>query len=466
MPVSQVLVILWRRGWIAALTFLSAMLVAGGVLLFVPGRYDAVATASLDPGNSNPITETGASSSQLIGLMQGNLIQLVKSHRVARDVVRRLNLTADPRVQAQYRKSDSFGRESIDDWYAEILVSSVDPSFTFGTNVLSIKYKSGDPNQAALIANAFLAATIDATIAMKAGSAEQTASWFTPQLDSLRKDFQKARATLEAYQMRTNLVAPTMGGDTETSELMAITQHLSSAKANLTMLQSRLTSGATDPAVDPSDPDLQVLAALREKLSSMETSVAAVKGSIGSKNPKMVAGLANIEAIRKQMAETIEKMRAHLKERLAETKDLIASLEAAQTKAQRALIAVQAQRNQLGELQRDVGFRLNQLNALEKLAEQAKLQSKLTFADIAVLDKAVPPIAPAFPKPLVVILVGVGAGMSLGLILALIAEMLDRRVRFPIDLEIAASAPVLGSIGAAKRSTLRLGGSRSRLQAS
>ncbi len=126
MSVSQVLVILWRRGWITALTFLSAMLVAAGVLLFVPGRYDAVATASIDTGNSNPITQTGGSSATMIGLMQGNLIQLVTSHRVALDVVRRLNLTADPRVQAQYRKSGSFGRESIDDWYAESLVRGVD----------------------------------------------------------------------------------------------------------------------------------------------------------------------------------------------------------------------------------------------------------------------------------------------------------------------------------------------------
>ncbi len=457
--------ILWRRGWIAALTLLSAMLVAGGVLLFVPGRYDAVATASIDPGHLDPITEMGSSSSAAIGLMQGNMIQLVTSQRVARDVVERLNLTANPQVQAQFRASDSFGRESIENWYAAGLLKNVDAKFAFGTDVLSIKYKSGDPNQSALIANAFLAATIDASIAMKASSAEQTASWFTPQLDNLRKEFQKSRAALEDYQVRTNVVAPTGAEDTQTNELMAITRNLSSTKANLSMLQSRLSSGATDLSIDPSDPDLQVLAALKDKLSSMETSVASIKGSVGPNNPKMVAGAANIAAIRNQIAETTEKMRRHLKERIAETQGLIASLQAEQAEAQKSLIAAQAQRNQLVELQRDVAFRLNQLNALEKMAEQAKLQSKLTFAGIAVLDKAVPPIAPAFPKPLLVILVGFGAGLTLGLILALIAEMTDRRVRYPIDLELAASGPVLGSIGSNRRSTLRIGGSGRGLRA-
>ena len=102
-------------------------------------------------------------------------------------------------------------------------------------------------------------------------------------------------------------------------------------------------------------------------------------------------------------------------------------------------------------MQREVSFRLEQMNERERVAAQAKLQSKLTFADIAVLDKAVPPIAPAFPKPIVVMSVAIGAGLTLGIILALLAEMLDRRVRLPSDLTFASSAPVLGVV---KRSSL------------
>ena len=133
-------------------------------------------------------------------LMQGNIISLVTSQRVAVDVVKRLNLTANPQVQESFRDSSSFGRESVDDWMASSLVKNVDPKFTMGTNVLSIKYKSGDPNQAALIANAFLAATIDGSVAMKAAAADQTARWFAPQLEELRKDVESARAALEAFQ--------------------------------------------------------------------------------------------------------------------------------------------------------------------------------------------------------------------------------------------------------------------------
>jgi polysaccharide biosynthesis transport protein len=456
--ISQVLLILWRRFWIVALTFLTSIVVAAAVLLFVPGRYDAVATASIDSGGLDPVNQT-AGSPTAIGLMQGNMLQLVASQRVALDVVKRLNLTANPAVQADYRQSDSFGRESIDDWMAASLLKSVEPKFALGTNVLSIKYKTGNPNQAALIANTFMAATVDATIAMRAATSDQTARWFAPQLDDLRKELDAARAALEAYQANTNLVAPSASSDTEANTLMAISQELSGGRAAVTLMQSRLASGDTNLSSDPSDPDLQVVNALKQKLIAAQASVETGKTALGANNPKMVAEAANMAAMRKQLADATDRMREHLKARIAQTEDQIAKLEVAQAAAQKTLIAAQAQRYRLSELEHDVGFRLDQLATREKMAAQAKLESKLTFAGIAVLDKAAPPIAPAFPKPLIVIPVAIGAGLALGLIFALLAEMTDRRVRFPNDLAFATSAPVLGTIGPTRRAA-RIGTSR------
>jgi succinoglycan biosynthesis transport protein ExoP len=128
------------------------------------------------------------------------------------------------------------------------------------------------------------------------------------------------------------------------------------------------------------------------------------------------------------------------------------------------LIDIQAQRDRLGQLQHDVEFRAEELNARERAAEQAKLKSKLTFSDMTVLDKAFPPVEPAFPKPFIVMPVGIAAGLALGLILALLAEAADRRVRFPIDLEYATPAPFLGAIGSTGRAKGRIGASRRALR--
>ena len=459
MSLSQVMYILWRRGWIVALTFIFAVAVSLGVLTFIPGRYDAVATASIDPGSVNPVTEA-IGPSTTIGLMQGNLIELVQSQRVALDVVKRLNLTSNPVVQADYRNSSSFGRQSIDDWMAGSILKNVDPKFDNGTNVLAIKYKAADPNQAALIANTFLAATIDETIAIKAAAGDQTARWFAPQLDDLRKDLQAARAALEQFQARTNVVAPTaQGSDAEAAALSSVTQDLASARTLLSALQSRLASGSTDLTLDPADPDLQLINSLKEKVSSMQAEIESVKNSLGSNNPKVISAMANLATYRKQLADASDKSREHLKDRIVTTQGQIAALEIQQAQAQKVLIAAQAQRDRLGDLQRDVVFKLDELNARERASAQARLQSKLTFADIAVLDKAAAPIAPAFPKPYLVIPAAIGGGLVLGIVLALLAEATDRRIRFPADFRFATSAPHLGVIEASKR-TRGLGASR------
>ena len=169
-------------------------------------------------------------------------------------------------------------------------------------------------------------------------------------------------------------------------------------------------------------------------------------------------------AVRKQMSDATERMREHLKERIGTVKTQIASLEAEQEQAQKVLIDIQAQRDRLGQLEHDVAFRADELSARERAAEQAKLKSKLTFSDMTVLDKAFPPVAPSFPKPFIVMPVGIAAGLGLGLILALLAEAADRRVRFPVDLEYAAPAPFLGSIDNSGRAKGRIGASRRALR--
>jgi uncharacterized protein involved in exopolysaccharide biosynthesis len=173
-----------------------------------------------------------------------------------------------------------------------------------------------------------------------------------------------------------------------------------------------------------------------------------------------VAQQANIASVRKQIGEATEKMRQHLKERIDLAQSQIASLETEQEQAQKSLIEVQGQRDRLSQLQGDVDFRAKQLNAREKAAEEAKLQSKLTFSAMTVLDKAPPPVTPAFPKPFVALPVGILAGLALGLILALLAEAADRSVRFPVDLGYSGSAPFLGALDRARPSRAQMSASR------
>jgi uncharacterized protein involved in exopolysaccharide biosynthesis len=247
-------------------------------------------------------------------IIQGNIISLVSSHRVAIDVVKRLNWTNDPQTQQVL---------------VDTLLTNVEPTFDLGSNVLDIKFKSRDPSQAALVANTFLAATLDASVARAIASHDEAARWFAPQLDESRKELEEAHAALRAFQVKANMVAPSQYSDSdkETNQYMAIARELTNARSGLTALQSRLISGSTDLSNDPSDPDLQILSGLKEKLSTAEAETASAKGALGSNNPKMLAQQANIATLHRQIADATEKMRAHLKDRIGAVQTQIASLE-------------------------------------------------------------------------------------------------------------------------------------------
>ena len=159
MSIQQILYILWRRVWIVALAFASTVAGAAIVVLLIPPRYDAMATASIDPGQADPISGLlpGGSST---GILQGNMIALATSNQVALEVVKRLNLASNPQTISAYNASGSVGVVDINQWMATDILKRLDAKFGIGSNVITITYKSPSPAQSALIANAFFDFTL------------------------------------------------------------------------------------------------------------------------------------------------------------------------------------------------------------------------------------------------------------------------------------------------------------------
>ena len=77
---------------------------------------------------------------------------------------------------------------------------------------------------------------------------------------------------------------------------------------------------------------------------------------------------------------------------------------------------------------------------------QTRIEGQSEQSDISLLNPAVPPIQPAGPKVLLNTVLALFLGTLLGVGVALLAEMLDRRVRSETDLSDALQLPVLGSI--------------------
>lgn len=438
--------VLRRRIWIVGLAFLATLAGAFIVLLLIPQRFDATATASIDPGlPADPIG--GQQGPQNITILQGNLIALAKSNQVAVGVVKSLNMDANPATQEQYRNAKESGLLEIQQYLAAQLVDRIEPKFIPGSNVLSITYKGGEPRQAATIANAFMSSFIDAAIAAKVEAAQKASLWLTPQVDKIRNDLGEAREKLARFQSNAKLLAPSVS-DSENEQLLAATTELSKAKAELVSLQSQLTAPALTAAGsnDAQSLDLATLGNLRTGLSNIDSEIAKLQTEVGAKNPKLVEKFNVRQSLQKQLDAQVDEFRKKLKDRIATLTGKIAQLETVRSERLTDMIRIQAQRDQLSSLMHDVAFYQDETERMLRAANHSRLQSQLSFSNIAVVDTATPPTSASFPKPFLIGLLSVFAGMALGVLLALLTEAVDRRVRTSQDLRVAVDVPLLGQM--------------------
>ena len=81
---------------------------------------------------------------------------------------------------------------------------------------------------------------------------------------------------------------------------------------------------------------------------------------------------------------------------------------------------------------------------------QTNMEGQANQSEVAVLDRATPPMEPSKPKIFLNLLVSIFLGTMLAVGSALLAEMRDRRIHEPEDLLLGLGLPVLGVLAATK----------------
>ncbi len=308
--------------------------------------------------------------------------------------------------------------------------------------MLTLAIRDRAPEKAARIANSFMAAFIDAAIALKGQAAQKAADWFAPQIEKVALRRAEARARLEAFQTDARLLAPG-AGDSEADRLLQIGNALSLAKTELVALQSQLATPGVSPN-DAQNPDVQTLIALRTSLATAEADIARLQADAGPNHPRMLERQAARDSLRAQIAEAVDAYRAKLADRVAAQLVKVAELEKTYAANVSDMVSVQGQRDRLAHLRAEAQFQQDEYDRLQRAAAQARLQSQLSFSNIAVIDVAAPPSSPIFPKPLPAFALASVVGLGVAVLGALIAETLDRRIRRSEDISEAADAPLLG----------------------
>lgn len=446
MTLTQFLLILKARWWVALLALAITVLTTLGVSLYLPKQYTASAAVVVDVRSPDAITGLALGGNVNASYM-ATQVDIINSDRVARTVVQQLRMDQSPAIRADWQEATR-GQMPLVDWLAPLLRRNLDVRPSRESNVITIEYTGTDPAFAAAVANAFANAYIAVNLDLRVAPARQFAAFFEEQTQAARVRLEAAQKTLSDYLRESGMTSADQRLDVETARLNEISSQLTAIQGLTTDSGSKRQSGAADTLVEViSNP---LINNLKADVARTEAKLQEASIHQGPNHPTS-----------QRLQQELSSLKAQLE---AETRQVISSvntsyqvgrqreqqLQAALAAQRSRVLQLNQQRDEVLVLQREVDAAQRAFDAVSARATQTNVESQANQTNVSLLTAAVAPLDHSKPKVFLNLLVSVFLGTLLGVGLALVLELIDRRVRSAEDLTETLGLPLLATIAQAK----------------
>lgn len=332
----------------------------------------------------------------------------------------------------------------------ERLLASLEVARQGKTRVIAVRVRDTDPERAARIANLLVDTWLVEQLAGKYAAVNRAAEWFGDKLRALGSELAEGEARLVAFRERNARLFDTALArvedrlaDLEREHLMARAARRA-LEARLELLTKRARednlSTAALGAVTP------LLLALEAAATDLLRREAELRGLYGEKHPQVAALLREKEELAKRIDAERRAILARVEAELAEARTREAALAAELQRI--AAVAAEARRAELEKrrLEREVDLDRRLYEAFASKFRVASDVETVEQPDAQVISEATPPATPFFPKPVIVLPVGLVTGFGLGLVSLFLREKLDRRLTTTADVARELGLPTLALV--------------------
>jgi len=449
-----------RARWV--LMLVTVLVIVGATIavsLLLPPRYTATGTVVVDFKGIDPISGGILPMLPMSGYL-ATQVDIIRSHNVARKAVDLLKLTENPTAKELYME-ETQGRGSIRDFLAELILKNLSVEPSRDSSVVNIGYTGNDPRFAAAVANAIIASYINTTLELKVAPARQTNTFFNEQIKTLKDSLEKAQARLSEYQREKGIIATDERLDVENNRLNDLSSQLVAAQAQTYDSQTRqrqVQDFVTRGQIPDTLPDVlsnPVIQNLKASLTQLEVKLNDISGKVGKNHPSYLSVVAEMDGVKRKLIEemkTISTALANSASLAQKREDQIRGSLAAQ-RAQ--VLRMKEVRDEQAVLLRETENAQRAYDAAMGRMTQTRLESQTTQTNVAVINEAVEPIEPSFPKLILNVILAIVLGGMLAVGFALLRELSDRIVRSETDLAEALGVPVLGILGRERRGFMR-----------
>ncbi|NMG46099.1 chain length determinant protein EpsF [Aromatoleum toluvorans] len=442
MNLGQFLRILRARFGLMCAVVLVVMAAAVAVSLVLPQKYAAETALVVDAKSADPMGAT--IPSQLLANHIATQVDIIGSERVARRVVELAGLEGMPQFQQQWQEATD-GAGDLREWIGAVLLSTLEVKPARESNVITIRYTASQPEFAAMIANTFAKAYLEIALELRVEPARQYAQWFDERTQGLRENLEAAQKRLSDYQRKNGIVSTDGRMDVEAARLAELTSQLVQVQGQRAETRSRFSQAGSADSL-PEVTQNPLIANLKGELARREGEREQLLGRLGPNHPEVAKLAAVIASLRERIGAETQRVAASLgsASRMSAAREAEVAAAVAAQKAR--VLQLQANRDEIAVLQRDVESAQKAYDQVAQRLAATNLESQAQQINVAVLTPAAAPVWPSGPRLLLKLALALVVGGVLGVGSAVLIELIDRRVRGEDDLVVLPDVPVLGSV--------------------
>lgn len=441
MNFSQLALILKARYKMILLVSIITLLTASLVSLIFPKSYKAATTVILNYKGVDPVTGIAMPAQLMPGYM-ATQVEIIQSKNVTLDVIKRLHLSEVKSLQQQFVEATEGKQADINQWLADLLQQKLAILPSKESSVISIGYKGVDPVFAATMANAFAESYINLSLKLKIDPAIKASQYLSEQTKVLRENLQKAQDRLGEYQQKHGLTSVQEAFDVESSKLRDISSQYSLVQSQSIDANSRRNDASKNMSDSPDVVQNPVIQNLRMSLVTAESKLAETGQRYSKNHPIYIAAEAEVSKLKSQLSTEVDRTVVSLSNNANINSQRLSDLKIQLEKQKQKVLELNRSRADLSILEKEVQIAQNALESVNNRFSQTALEGQSNQGDISILEIAVPPLEPSNPSLWLIGPFSLIVGLFLGSLFAILAEILDRRIRSKDDILTLGEIPV------------------------
>jgi capsular exopolysaccharide synthesis family protein len=469
MAAAQAWGFLIKHMWTIALFLAIALTVGAVVTLLTPPAYTARAVIQIDrqaekvvnAEDQTPIDNLGEEFFQTqYGLLRSRTLaaRVADTLGLAQDDTFRNIMSGKPRSYAWPHAGAAGERR---DMVIDLLQGGLAVSPQRGSRLVGVNFTSPDAQLSARIANSFAENFIGAALDRRYESSSYARDFLEKRLAQVKAKLEESERELVAYAASQQIIQLPGAGQPNGAEggpslasanLEAFNTSLAAAKTERIKAEQKWRAAEASQGVGLSDilqsPTFQALSQEHAKLSAeYQDKLRVFKPDY----PDMTQLKARVDETARQMALEAQNIRQSLRAQYeaALSNERVLSSEVGNLKS--SVLDLRGRSIRYNILQREVDTNRTLYDGLLQRYKEVGVAGGVSANNISIIDRAEAPGAPSRPRPLWNMLLAGLAGLTMGLIIAVLREALDQAVRTRNDVEEVLGLPLLGAIPVLRR---------------